>query len=87
MRSLATMIYNNPELLSDYLFRLVISNCENFAISPKWWTNLEKEKQNKILERLNLTADNLEITEHSYLMKGLEGISDWKFESVISNID
>jgi len=87
MRSLATMIYNDSELLSDYLFRLVISNCENLAISPRWWINIEKDKKNKILERLNLTTDYLEITEHSYLMKGLEGISDWKFESVLSNMD
>jgi hypothetical protein len=87
MRSLATMIYDNPELLCDYLFRLVISNCENLAISPTWWINLEKEKKNKILERVNLTADNFEITERSYLMKGLEGMSDWKFESVLSKMN
>jgi hypothetical protein len=87
MHSLATMIYNNSELLSDYLFRLVISNCDNLAISPSWWIDLGKEKQDKILERINLTSDNFEITEHSYLMKGLEGISDWKFENVLSNID
>lgn len=87
MRSLATMIHNDSDLLRDYLFRLAITNCENLAISPKWWEDLPEDKKEKITDRVSLMADIFAITERSYLMKGLEGISNWQFENVISNMD
>ena len=87
MRSLATMIHEDTDLLSDHLFRLAITNCENLAISPKWWEKLDEDKKEKIIDRATSMADIFSITEQSYLMDGIEGISDWKFESVISNMD
>lgn len=87
MRSLATMINNDSDSLRDYLFRLVITNCENLAISPKWWEDLSEDKKEKITDRVSLMTDIFAITEQSYLMKGLEGISNWQFENVISNMD
>ena len=87
MKSLATMIYEDSDSLTDYLFRLVMTNCENLAISPKWWEKLDGDKKEKIIGRVTSMADILSITEQSYLMEGLEGISNWKFENVISNID
>jgi hypothetical protein len=87
MRSLATMIYKDPDSLNDYLFRLAITNCENLAISPKWWEKLDGDKIEKIVDRVTSMADILSITEQSYLMEGLEGIADWQFEEVISNMD
>jgi hypothetical protein len=87
MRSLATMIHNSSDLLRDYLFRLVMTNCENIAISPKWWEYLSEDKKGEIMDRVSLAADIFAITEQSYLMKGLEGISNWQFEKVISNMD
>lgn len=87
MRSLATMIYDNKKSLSDHLFRLAITNCENLAISPKWWEKLNEDIKEKIEDRATLMADILAVTEQSYLMEGLEGISAWKFENIISNMD
>lgn len=87
MKSLATMIYEDINSLRDYLFRLAISNCGNLAISPKWWENLPEEIKESITERTTLMADIFSITDQSYLTKGLEGISNWQFEEVISNMD
>lgn len=87
MRSLAAMIHNDGDSLSDYLFRLAMTNCENLAISPTWWENLSEDIKEKITDRASLMADIFAITEQSYLMKGLEGIANWKFENVISNMD
>jgi len=67
--------------------RIAITNCENLAISPKWWDKLEKDIKEKIADRAIYWADILSITEESYLIDGLEGISDWKFERVISNMN
>jgi len=48
---------------------------------------LEKDIKEKIADRAIYWADILSITEESYLIDGLEGISDWKFERVISNMN
>jgi hypothetical protein len=72
--------------LEDLLFRLVISNCENHAISPKWWENLLDSQQDQIILRASKMADVLSNTPQSYLMEGLEGIATWKFDNVISNM-
>lgn len=85
MRSLATMICEDRKL-EDMLFRLVISNCENHAISPQWWECLSDIHQRQIIERASKMADVLVNTPQSYLTEGLEGIADWKFDSVISNM-
>jgi len=87
MRSLATKAHNDPKSLGDALFRLAITNCENIAISPVWWDKLEKDSKEKIANRAKYWADILSVTEESYLIDGLEGISAWKFEKVISNMD
>lgn len=87
MKSLATMIHDDPNSLSDYLFRLAMTNCENLAISPKWWENLTEDKKETITDRITFMADIFTVTDQSYLTKGLEGISNWKFENVISNMD
>ena len=85
MRSLATVVYENRKL-EDMLFRLVISNCENHAISPQWWDSLPALHKEQIIDRASRMADVLVKTHQSYLMEGLEGIAGWKFQSVISNM-
>ena len=86
MRSLATMIHNNDNVLGDFLFRLAITNCENIAISPKWWERLLDDQKEQITSKISLMADNFSMIEPFYLMKGLEGISHWDFD-VISNME
>ena len=87
MRSLATMIHNNKNSLSDHLFRLAMTNCENLAISPAWWEKLNEDIKEKIEDRATSMADIFTVTERAYLMEGLEGVSDWKFENVFLNMD
>lgn len=85
MRSLAIVVHDNG-VLSDYLFRLVISNCENIAISPSWWESLPDKHRECVIARISNTADVLAVTQKGYLMEGLEGIAQWNFETVISNM-
>lgn len=87
MRSLATMIHHNNNEIGDFLFRLVITNCENLSISPKWWEDLPVDKKDQITSKASLMADIFSTTKPSYLMNGLERISNWKFDSVISNME
>lgn len=87
MRSIATMIHKDADSLNDHLFRLAMTNCENLAISPEWWDKLDGDKKEKITDRATSMADIFSITEQAYLMEGLEGISNWQFEKVISNMD
>jgi len=86
MRSLATIAHGNQNL-GDCLFRLAISNCENLAISPQWWDELPKDHKEQISSRVSSMADIFSMTKHTYLMKGLEGIVQWSFEEVISNME
>ena len=86
MRSLATMIHNKNNTLSDFLFRLVVTNCENTAISPKWWEHLPEDQKEQIKSKASLMADIFSVTTPPYLIKGLEGISRWDF-NVISNME
>lgn len=86
MRSLSTAVHNKNNI-SDFLFRLVFSTSENHAILPTWWDNLSTENKEHILERLNSLADVTEPVIHSYLEKGLDGISGWSFQKVISKME
>jgi len=86
MRSLATMMHNG-QCLGDFLFRMVISNCENHAIAPGWWEDLTKEQKEQIESKVTLMANSFSMTKPSYLMEGLEGIAPWDFESIIDNMN
>ena len=68
-------------------FRLVISNCENIAISPSWWESLPDKHRECVTARISNMADALAVNQQGYLMGGLEGIAQWNFETVISNIE
>jgi hypothetical protein len=84
MRSLATAIYEGRN--GDALFRLVFSTCENLALAPVWWEKLEADKQVAICQRIDLMTSAFAPVETDYLTKGLEGISGWQFESVLTNV-
>ncbi len=85
MRSLNTMIYEGHNV-SNFLFRIVIHNCENCAISPEWWESLEKEQREDVTAA---GASNTPYTpiKNTYLSEGLEGVSGWHFANVMSNMD
>lgn len=86
MRSLATMMHEGYNL-SDFLFRMVILNCENCAISPEWWESLPKEQREQISMAGASNAYPFSPLKNTYLSEGLEGASGWHFGSVISNMD
>ena len=67
--------------LEDHLFRLIFT-CENFAINPSWWEVLTSSSTNEILEYLSYINSLQNLIESDYLRTGLEGISDWKVQSV-----
>lgn len=86
MRSLATMAHDNNDV-GDMLFRMVMSNCENIAISPKWWEQLPVSHKEEVVSRANSMANIFSMNKPTYLMEGLEKIACWDFESVIANMD
>ena len=86
MRSLATMAHEGNRL-GDLFFRMVISNCENLAIAPKWWEELPVSHKEQIESRATLMANIFSITKPTYLTEGIEGIAPWEFENVIDNMN
>ena len=55
----------------DMLFRMVISTCENVAISPRWWDQLPVSHKNRIEFQASLGTNAFSITKPTYLMEGL----------------
>ena len=69
----------------DFLLRLAVG-CDNHAISPPFWESLANENKEAIIERISDNVDVLSDVDGSYLSRGLEGVSNWKFDEVVSNI-
>jgi len=80
------MICDKDNELGDFLFRLVVSNCENIAISPEWWEQLDESQKEQIISKVSSMSDSFSMTEPIYLMRGLEGICNWDFK-VISKME
>lgn len=85
MESLATMIFEGKKI-GDSLFRLVMSNCENIAISPLWWETLSSTAKEQISMKITSMVDPFVEIKQDYLMTGFEGISVWEFDQVITNV-
>jgi hypothetical protein len=84
LRSLATVMHEGSSG-ADAMFRLVIANCENVAFAPGWWEGLSQDKRAAVCEVINVGASIFAPVESDYLTCGLEGISEWQFESVIAS--
>ena len=84
INSLKIAVHKNNNC-EDYLFRLVI-NAENIAISPKWWEGLTEENRVKIMERISDSLDGLSDVSSTYLNHGLEGLSGWNLNGVLTNV-
>lgn len=86
IRSLATRVYDDDGL-GDLLFRFVISNCENLAISPTWWESLTEDQRGEITNSANHMADVFSLPRSDYLTKGLEAIAEWEFDYVLPGFE
>lgn len=86
VKSIATMIHSKKKV-DDMLFRLIVSNCENTAISPKWWEKLSPSHKELITSKANSTMKSYSKTSPDYLMEGLEGIAGWDFINVITKME
>lgn len=86
MKSLATRIAHdrNP---GDHLFRLVVSNCENLAIAPQWWESLSQPSRSAVEKAASEMADVFSPIRSDYIASGLEGISGWQFDEVVSDME
>jgi hypothetical protein len=84
IRSLATAMHDNLPKGADAMFRLVISNCENLAIAPKWWEARTEEQQLAVIQCLERGVDIFASVECDYLCKGAEGICQWEFDGVFA---
>ncbi|CAK8710971.1 MAG: hypothetical protein D3920_01700 [Candidatus Electrothrix sp. AW2] len=86
MRSLATMMYQGYNV-SDILFRMVIINCENCAISPEWWESLEEEQREEVAAAGASNTYPYTPMKNTYLSEGVDGISGWHFANIMSNME
>ena len=73
------------QAIEDMLFRVVI-NFENIAISPDWWESLKQEYRDLIVRKQTESIDPHAGIHSNYLAEGYEGISEWKFQKVSSNL-
>lgn len=72
--------------LSDLLFKFILLNSENFALSPIWWESLSTDKQKEISKAVtHMMQPTLAIRQY-YLYNGLENIAKWNFETIQDNL-
>lgn len=86
LRSLATVVHDGASL-GDSLFRFVVSNCENLALSPAWWESLNENQRADVAKFANHGADIFTPIRSDYLIKGLENISEWEFDYVVPDFE
>ena len=69
--------------IGQFLFRMVISCCENIAIQPKWWGSIKEEQR----EEITKASSRIAPISYDYLACGLGNIAEWHFENVISDME
>ena len=83
VKSLTVRAYEDASL-EDLLFRFVVSNCENLALSPTWWDSLSEEDRTEIARSANYMANPFSRLQRDYLALGLKN-SGWRFDKQISH--
>lgn len=86
MHSLATVIHERGNG-ADVMFGMVLSNCENLAVSPAWWDGLPSEQQDAVMARLSYGTNIFAPINPDYLAECLDGACHWKFDNVHSNYE
>lgn len=76
-------LINQPTAIyADCIFRFIISTCDNYAISPKWYDSQTKNNKEKILNKAVEITHPLFNENKNYLINDLSGIVDWNFEQI-----
>lgn len=81
MNSLQEVIKSGKRL-EDYLFQLIILNCENHAFSPVWWENLTHNKQSFVCNLMEKQVDIFSEIKSDYLANPPQGFITWKLDGV-----
>jgi len=68
--------------LEDYLFHLMILNCENHALSPSWWDGLSQPKAKVLCSMMEKQADIFSEIKSDYLATPPLNLIDWKLKGV-----
>lgn len=68
--------------LGDFLFQLVILNCENHALSPNWWESLSQDKKSRLCKMMEKRADVFSEIKNDYLTNPPKGIIPWVLNRV-----
>jgi len=84
IRTFANIVYDNPDEATTSLFRLLMQ-CENFAMSPDFFEELNDKKREEVKKVFNKAIDSFYGVDNNYLMTGLNGIIDWEMVGVYQN--
>jgi len=79
--TLAKSIHSGKSI-DDLLFELVFTNCENLAVSPDWFESKSPDQRDQLARALSLGTQIFSPTQPDYISNTINGICDWKFDSV-----
>ncbi len=68
--------------LSNAIFRLIITCCENVAYSPSWVELLDSTKIDELCSVITNTSSPTIPMDRNHLASGLEGFVNWKFSTM-----
>lgn len=86
-RFLGSLAYSHraSERFEDLLFGMILSGCENLAISPRWMAARTPDEIKKLETAMSSGASAFTISDMRNVIEGVKGISDWQFDSVIDS--
>lgn len=73
------------ERIEDLLFGMILSGCENLAISPRWMAARSPDEIRKLETAMSSGAGAFANQAMRDVIEGVKGISDWQFDSVIDS--
>lgn len=73
------------ERIEDLLFGLILSGCENLAISPRWMAARSPDEIRKLETAMSSGAGAFANHDMRDVIEDVKGISDWEFDSLIDS--
>ena len=71
--------------LEGLLINLILTSCENMAISPTWLESLSVSQRDAVTQAISYGADPLSLPRQDYLATSLEELVDWRIDSVFES--